>query len=111
MIQAQELFDAIKTNNLAKVTALLDSNAAFVNSKDNAGNTPLHQAAISGSMEIAEYLLLKGADLNAANAQQNTPLTKQSKAGRKTSPDFSSRKEPILIKSMSISIHLFIERH
>jgi ankyrin repeat protein len=74
MIQAQELFDAIKNNSLAKVTALIDNDAALVNSKDNAGNTPLHQAAINGSLEIAEYLLLKGADINATNAQQNTPL-------------------------------------
>jgi ankyrin repeat protein len=73
-IKAKEIFDAVKANDLAKVKALVEKDTSLVNLKDAAGNTPLHIAAITGSVPIAEYLLLKGADINAENTQLNTPL-------------------------------------
>lgn len=73
-MQAQEIFDAVKNNDLAKVRTLVGKNPVLVNSKDDPGNTPLHQAATTGSVEIAGYLLSKGADIDAVNARQNTPL-------------------------------------
>lgn len=74
IMQAQEIFDALKANDLTKVKALVEKNASLVNLKDEAGNTTLHIAAITGSVPIAEYLLSKGADINAVNTQLNTPL-------------------------------------
>jgi ankyrin repeat protein len=70
----QEIFDAVKADDLAKVKALVEKDASLVSSKDVAGNTPLHRAAIIGSTAMVEYLLSKGADINAKNTQLNSPL-------------------------------------
>ncbi|NIO21388.1 MAG: ankyrin repeat domain-containing protein, partial [Candidatus Aenigmarchaeota archaeon] len=59
-INAQEIFDAVKANDLAKVKALVEKDTSLINLKDAAGNTPLHIAAIIGFVPIAEYLLSKG---------------------------------------------------
>ena len=71
---AQEIFDAVKANDLTRANALVEKDASVVHTKDGAGNTPLHQAAITGSVSISELLLSKGADINAINTQLNTPL-------------------------------------
>jgi ankyrin repeat protein len=73
-LQSQEIFDAVRNNELEKVKVLVKNDASLVNIKDEAGNTPLHNAAITGSFEIIGYLLSKGADINAQNMQLNTPL-------------------------------------
>ncbi len=73
-IQAQEIFDAIKNNDLSEVKSLVEADISTVNLKDNAGNTPLHFAAIAGSVEIIELLLSNGADINSVNNQEKTPL-------------------------------------
>jgi len=73
-INAQEIFDAVKNNDLSKVRALVEKDASLVYVKDEAGNAPLHHAAMIGSVEIAEFLLLKGADINIQNLRLNTPL-------------------------------------
>lgn len=71
---AQEIFDAVKNKDLGKVKSLLKKDASLVSLKDNSGNTPLHIAVINASVKIADYLLTKGADINAVNNQMNTPL-------------------------------------
>jgi len=53
-IKAKEIFDAVKANDLAKVKALVEKDTSLVNLKDAAGNTPLHIAAITGSVPITE---------------------------------------------------------
>ena len=73
-LNAQEIFDAVGNNDLSKVKALVEKDGSLVHLKDAAGNTPLHQAAITGSVSISELLLSKGADINAINTQMNTPL-------------------------------------
>ena len=73
-LHAQEIFDAVKTNDLGKVRALIGNDPGLVSSKDELGNTPLHTSAIAGSVPIAEYLLSKEADINAVNNQLMTPL-------------------------------------
>jgi ankyrin repeat protein len=80
---AQEIFEAVKADDFARVKALIEKDTALVNYKDNAGNTPLHQAAISGSIEIAEFFLSRGADINSANIRKNTPLHEAVDAGKK----------------------------
>jgi ankyrin repeat protein len=72
--QAQEIFNAVKNNDLEKVKVLIEKDASLVNIKDEAGNTPLHHAAIIGSIETIKLLLSKGADIDAQNTQLNTPL-------------------------------------
>ncbi len=71
---SQEIFDAITNNDLPTVQALIEKDESLIRFKDNSGNTALHQAVMTGSIPITEYLLSKGADINAANTRQNTPL-------------------------------------
>lgn len=72
--QAQDILDAVKNNDLEKAKVLIERDASLVHIKDEAENTPLHHAAMIGSVEMTEYLLSKGADINAQNTQLNTPL-------------------------------------
>jgi ankyrin repeat protein len=72
--QAQEIFNAVKNNDLEKVKVFIEKDDSLAHTKDEAGNTPLHHAAMIGDVEITEYLLSKGANINAQNTQLNTPL-------------------------------------
>jgi ankyrin repeat protein len=73
-IKAQEIFDAVKNNDLTKAEQILIKDPSQANLKDMSGNAPLHNAVIAGSVELAELLLSNGADINAVNTQLNTPL-------------------------------------
>ena len=72
--ESQEIFDAVKNKDIKKAKELIEIDASLVNSKDEAENTPLHHAAMIGAVEMIEYLLSRGADINAQNTQLNTPL-------------------------------------
>ncbi len=65
--------DAVISNNISKVRALLDQNAD-INEKDANGNTPLNRAADLGRTDICRALIDKGADVNTPNNQGDTPL-------------------------------------
>ena len=73
-LTAQEIFEAVKRNDLAEVQILIGNDPGLISAKDDLGNTPLHTSAIVGSVLIADYLLSKGADINARNNQLLTPL-------------------------------------
>ncbi len=71
---AQEIFDAIKNKDLARVKELIDKDGSQGNLTNPQGNTPLHEAILSGNEEIARYLIGKGADIGKQNAMGNSPL-------------------------------------
>jgi len=58
-----------------EVTRLLIDNGADVNARDDYGQTPLYRAAGSGFREVAEVLLVYGADPNARTGDLPWPLT------------------------------------
>lgn len=69
------LHNAVETNNLESVkeailVAELDPN--LVSSVD--AITPLHLAVAKGNLEIVEFLIDNGADVNARDVNSNTPL-------------------------------------
>ncbi len=70
----EDLSLAIRQGNLAAVRAIVEKNPALVTSADNAGFTPLHIAATAGRVDIVEYLLDRGADIEARTAGGQTPL-------------------------------------
>jgi len=45
-----------------------------VNAADNNGRTALHHAVLKDFPSVVEYLILRGADINAANERDQTPL-------------------------------------
>jgi ankyrin repeat protein len=69
-----EIHDAAKKGDAAKVKALLSSNPALVASKDNVGRTPLHIAALFGRKEVVVLLLANKAEVNARAKQEQTAL-------------------------------------
>lgn len=68
---------AVINEDLKIITLLLEKwNAKIdVNSPNNSGNTPLHMAVFFGNKEIVTLLLEKGADVNAKNNDNETPLS------------------------------------
>ena len=68
------ILDASREFNLNAVILHLN-NCADVNQKDRyIGYTPLHYSAWNGDIDIAELLIVKGANLNARDKKNNTPL-------------------------------------
>jgi ankyrin repeat protein len=71
---SSEIHNAAQHGDVQKIKALLNDNPALVFSKDNYGNTPLHDAALNGHKDVAELLVAHGADVNAKNNNGSTPL-------------------------------------
>ncbi|UCG28774.1 MAG: ankyrin repeat domain-containing protein, partial [Bacteroidales bacterium] len=72
--QSQEIFKAVKSNDSAKVKALIEKDVSLTNAKDDVNNTPLHYAAENGYLTLVELLVSKGADIKTTNNQLNSPL-------------------------------------
>ena len=60
-----ELHDAVRAGDAAKAKQWLAARPEAVNDRDALGDTPLHAAAQTGNVEMAELLLAHGADVNA----------------------------------------------
>ena len=82
-MKAQEIRDAIRNGDLAKVKEMVEADPQLAVSKIDRNNTPLHIAARNNQLEIAKYLVVKGADVNAVSKYQGTPLDLAIEAGNK----------------------------
>ena len=71
---AEEIHDAVKNGDLAAVQRILAGRPELVKAVNERGYTPLHIAASEGRLEIAAFLLEKGAELEAKNRTGFTPL-------------------------------------
>jgi len=71
---AAEIHDAVKKGDLAAVQGILAAQPGQLKAVNERGYTPLHIAAWEGRVEIALFLLDKGADLEAKNPTGFTPL-------------------------------------
>jgi ankyrin repeat protein len=60
-----DLHDAIRAGDLAKASQHLAARPEAIHDRDELGDLPLHVAAQTGNVEIAEWLLAHGADVNA----------------------------------------------
>ena len=69
----QQLFDAIEANNLSKVKHLISDPKLDINAQIKDGATALHYAAC-GRLEICQFLVRKGADVNTTDNAGWTPL-------------------------------------
>ncbi len=70
----QEIFDAVKANDAAKVKALVEANPRWVQAKDASGRTPLHWACLGVHYDVLKMLVEKGADINAQDNDGIAPL-------------------------------------
>ena len=60
--------------NLEKIEVMLDSGLVDVRAKNKNGRTPLHWAIVKNSIELAVFLLDRGADVNAKDNDGWSPL-------------------------------------
>lgn len=71
---AAEIHEAAQTGDLEKVKALLAADPGLINAQDDLGSTPLHWATRGLHVELAKYLMERGADVTIRNARQVLPL-------------------------------------
>ena len=70
----QELYDKIDMGDLTAVKSIIDG-GVNVNAVDKDGFTPLHWAPENNRLDIVNYLIAKGADVNAGTTKDRlTPL-------------------------------------
>lgn len=77
MSSASALQSLVRSENLVALEDYFDRHADAVNGVNDAnhwGMTLLHEAALTGNVEIMGFLLDRGADSNARDAYDNTPL-------------------------------------
>lgn len=79
--RSQEIFDAVKNNDLVKLKSLVEANPQIVNAVDESGDMPLHYAVEQGQSEMVSFLISKGADVNGSNVNRITPLHISSSSG------------------------------
>jgi len=72
--QGASIHEEAHDGMLAAVKTLAKCDPHQVFSKNNDGYTPLHMAAAKGHLEIAQFLLASGAEVNARTDRGTTPL-------------------------------------
>ncbi len=78
---AGPLHDSAHAGNLSKVKDFIEVQKVPVDQKGYYGETALGEAASDGQLEVAKYLLSKGANVNARNESGETPLFQASIQG------------------------------
>ncbi|MEW5922699.1 MAG: ankyrin repeat domain-containing protein [Candidatus Zixiibacteriota bacterium] len=71
---AAGIHEAAVAGKLDSVIEMLSMDPELLNARDETGMTPLHCAAYNNHLELAAYLISKGADVNAAKDNNSRPL-------------------------------------
>jgi cytohesin len=79
------IHDAVMTDDLEEVSAMLTSHPALVSSRDDRDKTPLFY---TDTKEMAELLLVNKADVNATNNVGQTPLSEAARIGKSDVVEF-----------------------
>ena len=74
MGKKEDFFNDIRSGNLEGIQEVLGNTSDFLNVKDERGSTPLLLAAYYGHLEVVQYLLAAGADIDAKDSTGNTAL-------------------------------------
>ncbi len=69
-----DMFSAATQGNLEMLQMLLSYARGAINRTNEIGDTPLHCGVKGAHLEVVQYLLDNGANVNAINAKGNTPL-------------------------------------
>lgn len=68
MPEFEKLINASKQGALKDVKAILHERPELINLRDELGATPLHHAAFGGHRAVAQFLVQRGADINAPDS-------------------------------------------
>jgi prolyl 4-hydroxylase len=66
--------EAAKSGNLSLLKKIGEKNRALLFKADQNDWQPIHEAAQAGFFDVIEYLVRKGADINAPDSDNDTPL-------------------------------------
>ena len=67
------ILSEVENDNITGIKELL-KDGIDINEEDCFWGTPLHLAVHNGKLEIIEFLLIEGADVNSTNAEGETPI-------------------------------------
>ena len=73
-LAVMDIFDYIKQGALDQIKLILSDAPHLSTQKDARGFTPLIMASYTGHLDIVQYLLETGADINAQDSMGNTAL-------------------------------------
>ncbi len=74
-VPGEELKAIVQAGDLARLQALAEKDPALLQFRDDRGRTLLHGAAASGQIEMARWLIAKGAEVDARTVEMfSTPL-------------------------------------
>lgn len=71
-----------KTEKIACAFIFIFFCSANINARDNFKWTPLHHACHSGQLNVVEFLIENGAEIDAATMNGGTPLTRAIESSR-----------------------------
>ncbi|MHC9538138.1 MAG: ankyrin repeat domain-containing protein [Vulcanimicrobiota bacterium] len=71
---ADAIQDAVRGGDLQKVKAIIENDPSWIHYKSADGRTLLHWASKNMQVDVSEYLMSKGADVNARTIDNLTPL-------------------------------------
>ncbi|UCH83917.1 MAG: ankyrin repeat domain-containing protein [Candidatus Latescibacterota bacterium] len=74
VVGAAQIHDLARTGDLEQVKNLIDQSPDLLNALNEEEETPLHFAAASGNLDLVEYLVSSGAEVDAPNNVGQTPL-------------------------------------
>ena len=69
-----DIWGAAKAGDLVRVSELSAADSSLIDARDEDGYTPLIRAAESGELQVVDWLVGHGADVNAQNPQLATAL-------------------------------------
>jgi ankyrin repeat protein len=73
-LPGDEIHEAAKSGDLAKIKALIEKTPGLIGAKDETGRTPLHWACRGVHIDAVKYLIERGADVNARDNNGIAPL-------------------------------------
>ena len=73
-----DIFQAIEKGTIAEVRYFVENEGDDVNAKGEHGSTPLHKAAETSTLDVIQYLVAQGANVNA-QYWRHTPLHEAAK--------------------------------
>ncbi|HEY6899584.1 MAG TPA: ankyrin repeat domain-containing protein, partial [Puia sp.] len=74
MPEGEEIAELIKSRDLPKLRARLDPYPSLVHAADKRGNQPIHWAVLTRQIDIIDYLLARGANIEAVRPDGAKPI-------------------------------------